>query len=406
MSMLDVLKIEPKLISNWEKIVDGDGFFQRLLRENKNSDWFSITEELERWERVIEVCRFEELTETEYEEKSNQLKHAHKLLVLAVACYQNEESVKQILENNRIELLSLFDNLSKSQAKQFDELGIKNDEFIVLSSIFSKRSLTSNVRKVPFVTGSEDTHGKGRVHFLELRKFESYHLAMRNPANFPNVSNYARNITTDFQQAIQNALDANLDNWENEKAQLKEQISQLESTDQHSNSFKLNALKKDLSYMEEMGNIERYGIIWDVKPLHPSPEFEYINNDDYLYEKDENTNVENITGESAGLAAFTGIYFTLRNKFPDSRILYSVKLETNMRLQDKNPSKIKFSRVGYIPSKIRAAIETDFIDTFVIHEDNFKGNERDEIAHLIKGKNLRIKTIDSNGNDLETYVNP
>ena len=134
--------------------------------------------------------------------------------------------------------------------------------------------------------------------------------------------------------------------------------------------------------------IPRYGILWDIKPYGESSELS-----------------QGITGESIGLAAYIGIYFTLRDKYPDQRAIYSAKLV------ETEDNKLQLGKVNSIPAKIRAAININKkalkdnpqaippFDGFGIHKSNWN----EELLDIIRNEQFQISVLDDFGSEINTY---
>lgn len=384
---------DEKEIANWNNVItDSENFFNYLCADN-NIDWTKCGE-------LLQIWRFDVIeTEIEYEKKQAKLKekiklttkhnklikqweHAVKLFICAKYIAENKSQLPKDFEtsDDKFTLLTNFRQQTTNDFKRFS-VEIEENEIKLLCSIFHSKSLPSDIREIPIVTAPEDPNIKGMIHILELRKVKSYGVAIQNPCVFPQSNLYANEIDRDFRDAIQTALKVTILSWNSEIASLEKKITAIESRIDHQEEDDLNFLKKELSEMINVGNINQYGIIWDVKP----------------YYKDTKTN--KLHGESIGLAASVGFYHILRGTFPDDRVLFSAKwnLDTNSKI-------CKLGDVGKIPRKIEAAIKTKYIDTFVLHEKNFKSNGKEEIKDLLKDeKNFRLIILDENGNEKDVF---
>lgn len=393
MSLTKLLEQERFHPDLWKNIITGNVFFEALLGEDKSSDWRKIGTLMKKWSKVFELRRGRDLEEKDFQEKCAQWEHADKLIACAefAACLESDQLTELLSEEKKGLRIELDKYLANQNERLSESRGLQNDEIIALCWIFLEKKLSPEVRRIPFVTAPKKQGEEGRVHILELRKSEIYGLTIQNPSIFPFVY-YISKIHLDFKRAIEKALSFNVKTWKEEKTELQNQIDNLRNSSDDADKELLPELQKSLKDMTTMGRIERYGIIWEVKPFHA----EHTGKEFEEFEKPEGSSLsEGVSGESIGLAAAVGIYFALRDKYPDERVLYSAKLNT-----DTN----QFSKVDGIAEKIKAALKTNFIDTFVMHKDNFDENVRKIIdSNLNRGKSLRVKTIDPDGNERQTY---
>lgn len=319
-----------------------------------------------------------------------QWQHAAKLYVCARFVEENRESFLSIREKNKDTFLS--DKVEELASALFTEkTGISRVEAILICSIFYEKPLSSEVRQIPFSTASD---GKsGQIYVLELRRIKSYKLAIQNPCVFPHVNNYSNKYGKEFSEAINLALQLNVSLWDEYKNNLESEINRLDEllkSDESKgsvNKSKLKGLKKDLNFVENLGDINRYGILWDVKPYE-------LPTDNSKADEDVGKPIPPIDGKSIGLAAFFGIYFTLRDKYPEERAIFSVKLAGN-------GDKLELEKVDGIEKKIKAAIKINQdtlvanpeaippFDGFGIHKDNL-GDLNGEILDLIKANQFQI----------------
>lgn len=396
------------------KIIVGDAFFHDLLN-HKEKDWTSETINLEKWLdvfvkkilRIDDSLKSDSLSQKEkkhylylkqdYERSLEQWTHALKLLLCAKYVAENDSAFPAVLESPRekIEFTSaiqkelsnflqkVFSKKVKTDNTKINKIEIttlERDEIILFCSLFCGGNLADNFIEVPFATASSPE--TGAIHKLVLKKVQSFGLVRRNPCVFPEVHNYAKKIDPNFSEAVEAAFLFNSQSWADEQMEQK------------------------------FGRFGKYGIIWDVKPFYNNAEKSTLaeavteqkqRSDNKINgEQKLNQEIETLYGESIGLAAAVGIYFALRDKYPDERVIYSAGLS----IDNRNRPTGKIAAVDGIPAKINAAIDSTIIDTFVIHQDNFKDKDREKIEPMLIKRHFRIKTLDSDANEVETFPAP
>lgn len=370
-------KYRPKKSWAWwdENIAPKDILFIAFKSAIKNAsadDWEKVNMHLVEWTDCIPV---------KDKKRTKQFTQAVKLYVgakfvseLPAEDKDLSDSLKsskldkdqRITLNNKIQekiaLLPTDFNYLKS------ELNNSKTDLIFLCELFAQE-IDWNWVEVP-VVAKQKHQEVGKVYNLELKKVLIYGEVMANPTFLENPAEY---IKDDFLQSIGTALKFNREFWEKKKEE-REEIWEKANQDK---------------------DFDKFGFIWDVVPLE-------VKNDNLIEENltdADKSGTEEKRGESAGLAAAVAIYHALLNQIPDNRVVYSARLETSSK--DSNPTG-EIKPVEGIIAKIKAAIKTDFIDTFVMHEDNFN-EKKNEIMKLIEGKPFRIKTINSDGSKIETY---
>ena len=391
----DLLDVDVCSLSYWEKeVVKGENLFHDFLQSN---DLEKSLDSLRLWlnffNRELRRGRIDEKT---YNILRQQWKHGAKLFVCASFVEAHRESFSSIKEAGAG--LFLSEKIEELAAALFTEnIEISRDEAVLFSSIFYEKSLPSESRQIPFATALD---GKGgRINILELRRIKSHRLAIQNPCIFPHVNAYTDNsVGEDFSKAIDLALQINVSLWNKEKTILDSKIKDLDALPKEDvNKSELNGLKKDLSFMNSLGDINRYGILWDVKP------YELSTGQSKAHETDREP-IPPIDGKSIGLAAFFGIYFTLRDKFPDERAIYSAALDPN------DGNKLIIMEVDSIPEKVKAAIEINHalsanpraippFDGFGIHKNNWNS----ELSGIIENEQFQIFVLDDDGSVVKTY---
>lgn len=434
MTLLELLNQDPKNLDNWARVIGEEVYFESLLREGEDSDWDSAETHLQQWfdkfESFHEQRRFAEedaANSALHRIAINQWQHAAKLFVCARFAVDHVEAVKQIVGDNFNAFTSEFVADQGKRLSQLKNLDFTDGSHAFLCGLFDEKSnsegtVFSQVRRIPFATASE-SEDEGRIHILEIARVRSHQMAIRNPRVFPHVDVYAESIADDFKKAIDLALVVNTHCWDRELVELQERIDELKKLSKHEvDASELRGLESDLRFRQGLGSIKPYGVVWDVKPhLTEKQRKEWrIYKESVrkaLRDGKETGDIakprielyyQTLLGESIGLAAYSGIYFTLRNKFPDQRGILSAHLVDN---QQKS---LEIKGVRSIPQKIRAAIsinedyrrngpdEIQPFDGFGIHEDNWKDKkEREEILTAIEGREFQIIVLDSYGSVVE-----
>ena len=397
MNLVDLLNQIPKTDKTWEQtIAKRDLFFQALVKSSEHDfEEATKSEHLINWYKTFRLKRTW-WAEEKSDNLSSQWKHAVKIFICARFVTQNNSKFPAALESDEGKDW-LFRNL-QDRFEEFSKIAspieMHGDEVLMLCALFSDKTSATSRIEIPFATAPPTASEAGRIHILELRKVQSFGLVQQNPCVFPGADAYAKHIDSDFRMAIKTAFLLNEKPWEEEGLE------------------------------EKFGRFGLYGIVWDVKPFYVGAEteklidFENRKKKDSTVEPDEDIQKlldkqydRTLHGESIGLAAFVGIYRVLRGTYPDKEVLFSARLKV---ARENGEAVGGICSVAGIPQKIKAAIETNFIDTFVLHEDNFKqhqtgekSDERQEIERLLKNReHFRLKVLDSDGNKTGVFPPP
>lgn len=362
---------------NWwdEKIAPRDNLFTALKSavRNVSTEWEEVGQQLFDWkDGYITV---------ENERQDKQFRQATKLYVSArfvAELFAKEKDLANSLKSSkldkdqRITLTNKIQEKVASLPREFNylktELDSSKSDLIFICQLFAQE-IDWNWVEVPIVAKHKHQES-GKVYNLALRKVLTYGEVTPNPTFLENPDEY---LKEDVLQSIRTAFEFNREFWQKNKVDNKE-------------IWKKANPDKDF---------DEVGFIWDITASE-------VKNDNSIEESLADTDelkTEIIKGESAGLAAVVGIYHALLNQIPDNRVVYSARLETDSK-KLKPTGKVR--PVEGILAKIQAAIETEFIDTFVMHEHNYN-EKKNEVMKLIEGKSFRIKTINSEGIVVGTY---
>jgi hypothetical protein len=394
MRLADYLNQRPKNQERWEQnVARQELFFQVLINSNVN-DFNEAAHHLIKWYEAFRLLLIKQQIKLEkYDDLIAQWKHAAKLFLCAEFVAKNISKLPAAFEREEDKdwILTGIQECFEEITQKTLPIEVHGDEVLLLCLLFSDKTVSKSAIEIPFATAPATASEKGKIHILELRRVRGCGFVQQNPCAFPSAEVYAKKIDSDFRMAIKTAFLLNRKPWEEEKMD------------------------------EKFGPLSQYGIIWDVKPYYIEAEKEKLSDfekrkiKDSMVEPDEEIKElldrqpdQTLYGESIGLAALAGIYRVLRNQSPDERVLFSAKLEEAL---ENGEEVVKISGVAGIPQKIKAAIETNFIDTFVLHEDNFKqrqtgekSDERKEIEALLKNRNhFRLKLIDCDGNERDVF---
>jgi hypothetical protein len=379
--MSNLLCTEAKELAHWrDKVVKGEDLFLELLTDG---DLENAQLHLDLWlkffDREIAPER-SRITQAEYSELLEQWNHAARMLLCARFVHEHRDEFPQMMDQDRKAVVQKVGELATNVFRRKIEITPPN--ILVLCSLFLEGTSTVEVRSVPFAT--VNIHNVGQIYTLELQRVRSYQTAMRNPSVFPNVS-CVRKIVPDFGQAIQNALDINASLWQREVKD--DRTCKLSSQPEKENK------EEEIAAMgRELALITSYGIIWDVKPYAATRTAVVL---------------DELSGESVGLAAFSAIYFTLRDKYPDSRAILAAQL-------DGGSTKLSIAPVKGVPAKIEAAIKINRgalekdkqaippFDGFGIHRDNFNELSED-FKVMIAKEQFQILVLNDDGSLIETY---
>lgn len=349
--LLDLLDQRPKNRTNWQcTIASGKALFD-VLRKGPDTDWDLAERHLGSFiTEFINDQQFDE--ECDRSTEIAQWIHASKLFLSARFVFENREVVDDHLKSfeGRLAILGDLRRSTDEYSKSYcHPISFSENEIILFCSLFAHELICDSLT-IPFATvsSSSATEG-GSVNLLELTKVRSFGYVGRDPRYFPCAGRYIDEIHDDFQNAIRLAY-----------------------------KFNLRLSKNGLDGTE----VGSYGFVWDVKSF-----------------SSDCTKATPLHGESIGLTAAVGIYHSLAGTIPDNRVIFSAKL---LEGEDREPTG-RFGKVDGIASKIKAAINTGEIDTFVIHHDNFTNGQEAKIRSLLAEANcFRVKVIDSDGHEIKT----
>lgn len=404
MSISEILTIREE-DSPWEvkwkqEIASGDLFFRLLLSELDHCTWENLRTRLHDWLRVFKANLEEGIfTGSVFGELEGLRKYADRLVGLACFVGENRETLDSIFVNGP-NLTALMETLNEKEQSEFDE------HDIALISAFYWKGIPGEKREIHVATviDTADANNKkvkriGPLCTLELRRIKGVGCASPDPTYFPS-SDETRFVTgPDFVDAINNAFSMNRISWPTEFKELEGKIAGLEK-DQAEGKFivksELEGLRSERDFLNtadknSSDHIDRYSILWRVR----------------LYNEDEEI-PPGIDGRSVGLAAYVGIYFALRNKFPDERSIYSAAISGD------ETTGFTLEKVEGIPEKIQAALEVNRkakdpngippFDGFAIHEDNFTDIDNDkELKARIEDEGFQIMILNEQGSVVKIF---
>lgn len=399
MSLVEVLKIPRKCPwKHWsQNIVLGDTFFQLLLREPENTDPKKICGLVSNWD--IKFDRNPDWDKPSSDAFKEGLNHIRFLAFCAAFANENRDSLEKIFFRTPEKRDELRDLMGLMNEKSFEFRHVPDSAAILISAFYWKGFLTET-RSVHFAAVDE-SGTKGQLYTLELRRIKSVSCVIADPTFVLAIDGESLETKRNFVDAIETAFSINRATWRSEYKELEQRLAVLERDQKDGkviNKSELEGVRTELNFLdtsnvEGSDNIERYGILWRVKPFNRQSE-----------------HFDAVSGESIGLAAYVGIYFALRNKYPDERSIYSAAI-----LGDETTG-FKLEKVEGIPVKIQAALEVNRkakakdpngippFEGFAIHEDNFTDIDNDnELKARIEDEGLQIMILNAQGSVVKIF---